>query len=593
MNEQRMEGPIAPASPSHGLPRRSLVVSCYLLLGSLWILGSDSLLELMVPDRKAAIHLQTYKGWFFVAVTSLVLHRLLRPHGADSRGPREPPRGMGPWLAPFGISAMLILALTVSAMRQAYDRVEPHGGEDAIWVAATGTLALLASALWLFLLRERMVWKSRLSDAREQAEKLRALQLLQSISDGSTDAIYAKDLGGRFVLFNREACRALGKSAEEVIGRDDFAIFPGEQAERMRDFDRRVMDNAEPVSYEHEVQTVRGARTYLTTKAPLRNAQGQVTGVFGVSRDISVRRQMELALKRTTAELQAYRDQLEELVELRTCELEHANRELITVRDSLDHRNHALRKEVESHRRTEGALQRAMAEMEAFSYTVSHDLRAPLAAVQSFAAALAESEAAALSEQGRHRLDRIVVGAQRMNRMIDDILACSRVERAEMRCREVDLNSLVAEVVAEAKPLWPVAAVVIEPLPNVGGDVGMLRQIFANLIGNALKFSSARADARVDVTARRTQSGTEICVRDNGAGFDPAYAGKLFGMFQRLHSEAEFSGTGVGLAIVKRLVQRHGGQVRAESVPGGWTTFSFTLGDVCALPGCEPSGQVH
>jgi len=181
--------------------------------------------------------------------------------------------------------------------------------------------------------------------------------------------------------------------------------------------------------------------------------------------------------------------------------------------------------------------------------------------------------------------------------MIDDILACSRVERAEMRCCEVDLNALVTEVVSEARPLWPRAAVVARPLPVVGGDANMLRQIFANLIGNALKFSSVRADARVEISARRTDRGTQISVRDNGAGFDPAYAGKLFGMFQRLHSEAEFSGTGVGLAIVKRLVHRHGGEVSAESVPGSWTTFSFTLGDVCALDGCEGSGlrsgQIH
>jgi signal transduction histidine kinase len=284
---------------------------------------------------------------------------------------------------------------------------------------------------------------------------------------------------------------------------------------------------------------------------------------------------------------------LEQLVQLRTRELEQANRALVLAWAGLEARNVALQASVEQHSRTEGALQRAMAEMEAFSYTVSHDLRAPLAAVQSFAGALLESEASELSEQGRHRLDRIVIGAQRMNRMIDDILACSRVERAEMRCREVDLNSLVAEVVAEARPLWARAGVVVEPLPVVGGDANMLRQIFANLIGNALKFSSARADARVEVAARRAESGTEICVRDNGAGFDPAYAGKLFGLFQRLHSEAEFSGTGVGLAIVKRLVNRHGGQVRAQSVPGGWTTFSFTLGDVCALEGCEGSGQIH
>jgi signal transduction histidine kinase len=289
--------------------------------------------------------------------------------------------------------------------------------------------------------------------------------------------------------------------------------------------------------------------------------------------------------------------QLEQLVQLRTRELEQANRKLVLAWSGLEARNVALQASVEHHSRTEDALQRAMAEMEAFSYTVSHDLRAPLAAIHAFAGALAESEAADLSERGRHRLERIIAGAQRMEKMIDDILACSRVERAEMRCCEVDLNALVTEVVSEARPLWPRAAVVARPLPVVGGDANMLRQIFANLIGNALKFSSVRADARVEISARRTDRGTQISVRDNGAGFDPAYAGKLFGMFQRLHSEAEFSGTGVGLAIVKRLVHRHGGEVSAESVPGSWTTFSFTLGDVCALDGCEGSGlrsgQVH
>jgi PAS domain S-box-containing protein len=496
------------------------------------------------------------------------------------------------WLAPFAASAVLILFLTAVAMREAYSRVEPHGaGQDAMWVAATGAMALFACTLWMFLLRERIALQSKRSEARGQAEKLRALQLLQSISDGSTDAIYAKDIEGRFVLFNREACKALGKAASEVIGGDDFAIFPAEQAQRMRDFDRRVMESGEPVSYEHEVETRRGPRTYLTTKGPLRDAQGEVVGVFGVSHDISVRRQMELALKRTTKELQAYRDQLEELVELRTCELEHANGQLIAVRDSLDHRNRALQQEVERHNRTERALQNAMAEMEAFSYTVSHDLRAPLAAIHSFADALVQTEAAVMSAQGLHRLTRIVAGARRMEKMIDDILTCSRLERTEMRCRTVDLAALVAELVGEVAPQWPGATVAVGPLPPVGGDVNMLRQIFANLLGNALKFSAGRADARVEIAAQRLDRGIEICVRDNGAGFDPAYAGKLFGLFQRLHTESEFAGTGVGLAIVKRLVMRHGGEVRADSVAGGWTTFTFTLGDVCALEGCTSPHQ--
>jgi signal transduction histidine kinase len=288
--------------------------------------------------------------------------------------------------------------------------------------------------------------------------------------------------------------------------------------------------------------------------------------------------------------------ELKRLVALRTAELEQANAELVLAWDGLEARNVALQVSVEEHTRTEIALQRAMAELEAFSYTVSHDLRAPLAAIHSFADAVMQTEADVLSERGRHRLGRIAAGAQRMEQMIQDILACSRVESTEMRCREVDLNALAAEVVAEAGPLWPGPTVTVGPLPDVRGDANMLRQVLSNLVRNALKFSATRPDARVEVTAGKTEAGTEIRVRDNGAGFDQAYAGKLFGLFQRLHSDAEFAGTGVGLAIVKRLVQRHGGEVCAESVPGGWTTFSFTLGEFCSLEGCkgcDRSGQVH
>jgi len=248
----------------------------------------------------------------------------------------------------------------------------------------------------------------------------------------------------------------------------------------------------------------------------------------------------------------------------------------------------ALQREIGRRRSVEERLQKTIADLEAFSYSISHDLRSPLAAISSFAACLQESETAALSDRGRHRLGRIVAGAERMERMIGDILACSRAERAEMQRRRIDLAPLVAEVVAELRDAWPAARVVVGPLPPVHADAAMLRLVLCNLIGNALKFSAVRADARVEISAALVRRGAvEVTVRDNGAGFDMAYSGKLFGLFQRLHSESEFPGTGVGLAIVKRLVSRHGGAVRAESVAGGWTTFSFTLGAGSAV---EASG---
>ena len=248
------------------------------------------------------------------------------------------------------------------------------------------------------------------------------------------------------------------------------------------------------------------------------------------------------------------------------------------MRDRLREHNAALQREIECRTRVEQALQDTIAGLEAFSYSVSHDLRAPLSAINAFAMSVQETESAALSPQGRHRLARVVAGSARMNGMIDDILACSRAERTEMRLAPVDLGAVAAEVVAEMRHAWPATEVVIGALPRVLADGCMVRQILANLVGNALKFSGGRPGARVEIDAPAGGDITEIRVRDNGAGFDMAYSGKLFGLFQRLHSESEFPGTGVGLAIVKRLVSRHGGSICAQSVPGGWTTFAFTLG---------------
>jgi two-component system sensor histidine kinase/response regulator len=251
--------------------------------------------------------------------------------------------------------------------------------------------------------------------------------------------------------------------------------------------------------------------------------------------------------------------------------------ELKQMRDRLRERNAELQQEIERRNQVEQALQRTIAELEAFSYSVSHDLRSPLSAINAFAVSLLESESAVLTQQGQHRLDRIVAGSRRMNEMIDDILLCSRAERSEMYLQVVRLDVMVAEIVAELHYAWPATRIGIGHLPEVYADATMLRQILTNLIGNALKFSGGRADAQVEIEARTVDHVTEISVRDNGAGFDMAYGYKLFTLFQRLHSEAEFPGTGVGLAIVKRLVSRHGGSVRADSIPGGWTTFCFTL----------------
>lgn len=222
-------------------------------------------------------------------------------------------------------------------------------------------------------------------------------------------------------------------------------------------------------------------------------------------------------------------------------------------------------------------LERANAELESFSYSVSHDLRAPLRALNGYASILAAEEGDRLSPQGRAHLERIARNAVRMGELIDDLLQFSRAGRDELRRESVDLAAVVQALVEEQREAFPSANVKVDPLPTVSVDAAMLRQVFANLIGNALKFSAGRADPCVEIGMAEAGGQRAIFVRDNGAGFDMRYAGKLFGVFQRMHKESEFPGTGVGLAIVKRIVERHGGRVWAEAAPDAGATFWLTL----------------
>jgi PAS domain S-box-containing protein len=223
-------------------------------------------------------------------------------------------------------------------------------------------------------------------------------------------------------------------------------------------------------------------------------------------------------------------------------------------------------------------LEHANRELESFSYSVSHDLRAPLRSINGFSHIIKETERARLSEEGLHLLDRVIGAANRMGQLIDDILRFSRASRTELQPGVVDLGSLVRAVADELREAYPAAGIEIGELPRVRGDLSMLRQVLANLIENALKFSAHRSQPRVEIGSRCAPGGETVCyVRDNGAGFDMRYAGRLFGVFQRMHSSTEFAGTGVGLAVVKRIVERHKGRIWAEAEPDKGACFSFIL----------------
>lgn len=218
-------------------------------------------------------------------------------------------------------------------------------------------------------------------------------------------------------------------------------------------------------------------------------------------------------------------------------------------------------------------------ELEAFSYSVSHDLRAPLRAVDGFARMVLEDYAERLDDEGRRQLGIIRDGAQKMGRLIDDLLSFSRMGRREMSFADVDMTAVARDVAEELRRLETARTIEVSvaSLPATHGDPAMLRQVWVNLLSNAIKYTRPRAQAHIEVGCQADGAENIYSVKDNGVGFNMEYVGKLFGVFQRLHGPEEFEGTGVGLALAQRIVHRHGGRIWAEGKVNEGATFSFAL----------------
>ncbi|MEX2542404.1 MAG: ATP-binding protein [Trueperaceae bacterium] len=302
---------------------------------------------------------------------------------------------------------------------------------------------------------------------------------------------------------------------------------------------QRVMDTYDDWDFECRIIRVDGNVRWIWARGSVhRNHAGEPVRLLGLVKDITDRKQVEQRLG--TA-----RDQLELRVQERTAELESLN-----------------------------------AELESFNYSVSHDLRAPLRGIDGFSQALLEDHWEELNDNARQHLLRIRSGAERMGQLIDDLLDLSRLSSRPIRRRPIDLTRMAEEIVAELRTRDPERRVEVEvqAAATADADFGLVRTILENLLGNAWKFTRKREDARIEFGMLSSTEVPVLFVRDNGAGFDNKYAGKLFAAFQRLHSAEEFSGTGIGLAIVQRIVRRHGGRVWAEGEPDKGASFYFTLG---------------
>lgn len=364
-----------------------------------------------------------------------------------------------------------------------------------------------------------------------------------SLLDKAQDAIMVRDLDHRVLFWNQGAERMYGWSAQEAVGKPVTQLMVREP---------RILDTAMAAlhasgEWKGELDHVTRDGQCLTVEAHwtlVRDAAGKPEKILAINTDVTDRKEVLRQVERLNTEL-------EERVQLRTRQLEEAIRE-----------------------------------MEAFSYSVSHDLRAPLNTIAGFSQILARNAGTQLSEREQHYLDRIRHGVRQMSELIDALLVLAKITRMKPRREQVDFSRIAGEVAeiidedARQRQRSGTVSLSVHPGMQVAGDPRLLRQALMNLLGNAWKFTGKTAEPRVEVGMQAAPGEPPVYfVRDNGAGFDMAYAERLFGAFQRLHPAREFEGTGIGLATVQRIISLHGGRIWAQGTPDHGATFYFTLPD--------------
>ena len=389
-------------------------------------------------------------------------------------------------------------------------------------------------------LNETLETRIKVQKAAE-VERIKAQAVLDAVYRSITDhAIYMVDSSGVVLTWSLGAESVKGWREEEVIGKHFEMFYSVEEIASERP--RRDLEHAlAEGSHRSEGWRKRGDGGSIWTEvttSPIHGAEGELLGFVNVAHDLSESHRLQL-------EMTSFNETLETRISRRTADLTSA-----------------------------------VSELEAFAYTVSHDLRAPLRAMDGFSRILLEDQAHLLPEAAQRQLVRVRENAQQMGKLIDELLRFSRINRGPMERKEVDPGEIARQVAHDLygqgdNPL----PITIQPMPLCTAEPTLLRQVYANLVGNALKFSRDVKVPEIVVGCDTAQTPPAYFVKDNGVGFDMQYAGRLFGVFQRLHRAEDFEGTGVGLATVQRIVQRHGGRVWAESQPNLGATFHFTLED--------------
>ncbi len=410
----------------------------------------------------------------------------------------------------------------------------------------------------------------------------RAIEIRNLAVDSAELGLWDWNVETGEVMYDERWVGMLGYAVGELspnVGTWERLLHPEDKARVMAEV-KSCFDNTAPIyRTEFRLRAKSGQWNWVMAcgKVIERDDQGAPVRMLGVHLDINANKQMD-------EELGKHRDHLEELVQRRTTQLdarvseaETLNSAMVNVMEDLDASNRSL--EIAGRNLTESNK-----ELDAFSYSVSHDLRAPLRHVDGFVRLLLKREEGSLDSTSSHYLSAIAASSNRMGELIDDLLAFSRIGRKEMRCRRVNSNDIIQKALEALSPLTEGRRVTwnIAELPSVDADGGLLRLVWENLIGNALKYTGSRQEAHIEIGFTHEESGEAagaitFFIADNGVGFDPQYKHKLFGAFQRLHRAEEFEGTGIGLATVRRIINRHGGQIWAEGEVNHGATFYFTL----------------
>lgn len=375
-----------------------------------------------------------------------------------------------------------------------------------------------------------------LESNRDVTRRVHEERKFRDLLESAPDAMVIVDADGKIELLNAQSERLFGYARAELIGKPIEILIP------QRYHDAHV---------QHRGNYARAPRT---------RAMGAELELYGVRKDGS-----EFPVEVSLSPLDTDGGML----------ISSAIRD-VTERRRVDESIRELNAEL---KRKVAELTAVNGELETFSYSVSHDLRAPLRHIDGFARILREEHSHELSEDGRRHLDRILRAITHMGQLVDDLLALARISRKELTHQRVNLNQTVREALSElpAEDSGREIEWRIDKLPEIEGDAGLVKLLFTNLLSNAAKFTRPRQPAVIEVGNCGTPEAPVFFVRDNGVGFDPKYADKLFGVFQRLHGQDEFEGTGIGLATVQRIVRRHGGEIRADAALGRGATFTFTL----------------